>query len=183
MVAPGAVDRRAHPGAPRAGEDRPRLGHHQGVAQRRSDVAGDLVGHGRFAPDHELLTVERVGKRAHEDGIHIGVDAAVLDQRIQAHEVGVVAIAILLGNEARVIPSFQDLRNEIDPCEREVRAYLIPENAEWQMMIVQVNPLGPEDAPAGLDRQVVQQVEGLRLFTETEDVMSDAGNSSHGQVW
>jgi hypothetical protein len=104
----------------------------------------------------------------------------VLDQRIQPQEIGVVGIPILLGDEELVIPCFQDLRDEIDPREREVRAYLIPENAEREVMIVQVYPLGLEDAPAGLDRQVVQQVERLQLFTETEDEMSDARNPIHG---
>jgi hypothetical protein len=94
-----------------------------------------------------------------------------------------MAIAILFGDEAFVIPRFKDLRTEIDPRESQVRAYFIPENAERKVMIVQVYSLRLEDAPAALDGQIVQQVEGLQLFTEAEDEMSDARNATHDQVW
>src|SRR6185437_9766070 len=92
MAAPRAVESAAHALAPGARETRSGLREHHGIAQRGFDqsVAGD---HSGFLADREFMGVPVVRIRAHEDGVHVRVDAAMFCKDVEAYEVRLMRVA------------------------------------------------------------------------------------------
>lgn len=181
VVAPGAVEGGGHGFEPAAGEGGAGLGEEEGVAEGGLDGAGASIAHGVFAANDELFFVEFVGNGADEEGVDVGVNAAVLDEFFQADEIGVVGVAEFLGDEGVVVASVGDGGHEGHVFYGEEGTDEIPIVAVRLVVKVEGDAVGAVYAEAGFEAEVVDEVERFGLGAEAEDEVEVARDAAHGK--
>ena len=150
----------------------------QSDGERTPERSSDHV---RLASDHERRGEELVRERPQEDGVDVGVDAAVGEQRIKADEVAVVRVQVGAGDVALRVVRGEHLRREVHLDELQVWSDPLPPGPVGSVLVVEVDGLGLEHAAAGLDRGVVQEMERLHLLLQAEHEVREAGDHRSGR--
>jgi len=170
MVAPGAVEGLSHLFQPLFSEGRLLLGDDKSITQGASAASSGLTDDVVLPPQHKRLLVEPFRYFGYEQGVHVRIDASVLEQLLESDEIGVVSVLILF-NPFIAVAEGGDEIIQTDPDRLYLLSYELPVSAPGFVTVVKINLLRPVYHPAGLDAQVVYEVEWLGLFFQSEDKM------------
>src|SRR5262245_23417530 len=179
VPAPRAVESLPHLRNPATAELRVRLGHDEGVAERRLRRSPLPWHYATLASEHERVIPEHLGERVHEDRVDVGVDTAALEQALEADEVGVMGVSIPCDFRVVVVERFDErLERHVHGCEEALRQ--LPVSTPGLVMVVEVHPFRASDGAARGQAQVEHQMERLSLLAKPENEVEQARNTRHG---
>ena len=101
----------------------------------------------------------------------------MLDQRIESDDIAVMGIAPRF--DPLVVADCVDRLDGLDAVQFEVRSDEVPVQTERYALTMKIYCVRGIEATTGLDRDIVQHMEGLCLGPQAEDEMGDSRHSRH----
>src|SRR5690606_7702486 len=101
-----------------------------------------------FFAEHAFMLMKHVRVGAHKEGVHISVDASMVQQRLQADEIRLVGVAEARTVDESTFPRILVARGFkaggflVYLVQDQLRRYLVPPGAERQVPVVQMDLAG-----------------------------------------